>query len=137
MIGNQRELPTIAWDDEVFDRWVLDVVEELRRRRPVSGVGMAIDELPSGTVFNCTIPDNAPRHARTQGSGIAAAASVTQMTSGTVDLWGSNATGALSDTTVDVVVWNKATTAIPANTHIMFATDAQGQDVIVWVACTP
>ena len=71
-------------------------------------------------------------HAKTGGSGLGAASSVTQMTSATVRIWIPDRTGALTDSGIDVTFWNKETGgAVSANTHIVMALGPCGY-VCLW-----
>jgi len=71
---------------------------------------------------------------KSSGSGVGAASSVTQMTSGTVAIWTFGPTGAGVDTGETTTVWNKATTAVPANTHGIAIMTCCGW-TIDWWAC--
>jgi len=73
-------------------------------------------------------------HFKTGGSGIGAATSVTQMTSGTVAVWEFGPTGAGVDSGLTVDVWNKATTSIAANKHGLAVMTCCGW-VVDWVEC--
>lgn len=73
-------------------------------------------------------------HIKTGGSGISAASSVTQMTSGTVAVWNVDDAGALSDSGDTITVWNKAVSAIAANKHGI-AVLAIGGYVVDWIEC--
>ena len=73
-------------------------------------------------------------HIKTGGSGVGAASSVTQMTSGTVAIWNADDAGALSDSGDTETVWNKATTALAANKHGL-AVLAIGGYVVDWIEC--
>lgn len=76
-----------------------------------------------------------PIHAKTGGSGIGAASSVTQMTSATVTIWTCDDSGALSATTSTVTCWNKSTTAVGANKHILMQAVAGVGYVCIWEEC--
>lgn len=73
-------------------------------------------------------------HIKTTASGLAAATSDTQMTSGDVYICDAGPTGAIDPTTETMTVWNKATAAIPANKHCMAVLGPNGY-VVVWEPC--
>jgi len=73
-------------------------------------------------------------HIKTGGSGISAASSVTQMTSGTVAVWIADESGALSDSGDTETVWNKSTTALSANKHGIAVLTSTGY-VVDWIEC--
>lgn len=71
-------------------------------------------------------------HAKTGGSGIGAASSDTQMTSGTVEIMVPNITGALQPSGISVTCWNKETSgAVGNNKHILMALSPCGY-VCLW-----
>jgi len=73
-------------------------------------------------------------HIKTGGSGVGAATSVTQMTSGVVAVWNFGPTGAGVDSGETVTVWNKSTTSIAANKHGLAVMTGCGY-VVDWVEC--
>lgn len=73
-------------------------------------------------------------HFKTTGSGLAAASSVTQMTSGDVYVCEVGPTGAITVTGQTITVWNKATTSLAANKHGI-AVLAAGGYVVDWIEC--
>jgi hypothetical protein len=74
------------------------------------------------------------RHAMTKSGGIAARSSLT-MGSAACDLYDSSSAGVLSDSGTDVTVYNMATSAIAANTHIMIQQNNAGLWVVVVEDC--
>jgi hypothetical protein len=78
--------------------------------------------------------DGRVRHAMTKSGGIAARSSLT-MGSATCDLYDSSSSGVLSDSGTDVTVYNMATSAIAANTHIMIQQNNAGLWVVVVEDC--
>lgn len=74
------------------------------------------------------------RHAKTRSGGIAAA-TATQMTSATVDIWHSDGAGLLTIATGETATaWNKSTGAVAATTHVLIGR-VDGLDVVVWEMC--
>ena len=78
--------------------------------------------------------DGRVRHAKTKSGGIAARSTLT-MGSATCDLYDSSSAGVLSDSGTDVTVYNMATSAIAADTHIMIQQNNAGLWVVVVEDC--
>ena len=80
--------------------------------------------------------DGGLHHAKTQGSGISGATSSgAQLTGATCDLYECDENGALTDTNVDDTIYNPSTTAIAANTFIMYGFNDAGLRVAVMESC--
>lgn len=73
-------------------------------------------------------------HAYTPAGGIPARASLT-MGSATCDLYDSNSSGVLSDSTQNITVYNMASTAVAGNTHIVAAKNTAGLYVCIVEDC--
>lgn len=101
---------------------IAEVVQRSERAPRNAKPGRARSPVGPGPIF----------HAKTGGSSIGAAVSTNQMTSGAGFIRTSSNTGAVSDTVINITIWNKETGAsIPANTDVLVA-EVCGLYVFLW-----